>query len=115
MTAVGAAGERGEAIGVLDKRHIIAREGFNRWLVPPAALAIHLCIGMAYGFSVFWLPLSRAVGIDQPLACSDAGFFTLLFATRCDWPVSMLGWTYTLFFVFLGSSAALFGHWLETA
>ena len=39
----------------------IAKAGFNRWLVPPAALAIHLCIGMAYGFSVFWLPLGRAV------------------------------------------------------
>ena len=39
--------------------------GFNRWLVPPAALCIHLCIGMAYGFCVFWLPLSRAIGIDR--------------------------------------------------
>lgn len=37
----------------LDKSRIIAKPGFNRWLVPPAALAIHLCIGMAYGFSVF--------------------------------------------------------------
>ena len=47
----------------LSKERIIAGEGFNRWLVPPAALAIHLCIGMAYGFSVFWLPLSKALGI----------------------------------------------------
>ena len=46
--------------GWLDKERTIAGRGFNRWLVPPAALAIHLCIGMAYGFSVFWLPLSRA-------------------------------------------------------
>ena len=46
--------------GILDKERIIAGPGFNRWLVPPAALAIHLCIGMAYGFSVFWLPLSKA-------------------------------------------------------
>jgi MFS family permease len=102
-------------IGVLDKQRTIAAPGFNRWLVPPAALAIHLSIGMAYGFSVFWLPLSRAVGIDKPVACSDAGFLTYLFSSSCDWPVSMLGWTYTLFFVFLGSAAALFGHWLETA
>ena len=51
--------------GFLDKERIIAGPGFNRWLVPPAALAIHLCIGMAYGFSVFWLPLSRAIGIDE--------------------------------------------------
>ena len=56
----------------LSRERIIARPGFNRWLVPPAALAIHLCIGMAYGFSVFWLPLSRAVGITESIACSKA-------------------------------------------
>lgn len=103
------------ASSLLDKRRTIARPGFNRWLVPPAALAIHLSIGMAYGFSVFWLPLARAVGIQQPVTCSDTGFLSLITSTRCDWPVSMLGWTYTLFFVLLGSSAALFGHWLERA
>ena len=48
----------------LSRERIVAGPGFNRWLVPPAALAIHLCIGMAYGFSVFWLPLSKALGID---------------------------------------------------
>jgi MFS family permease len=85
--------------GLLDKQRTIAKPGFNRWLVPPAALAIHLSIGMAYGFSVFWLPLSRAVGITQ----SAPG----------DWKISTLGWMYTLFFVFLGSSAAVFGRWLE--
>ena len=47
--------------GLLDRERIIATAGFNRWLVPPAALCIHLCIGMAYGFSVFWLPLSQAI------------------------------------------------------
>jgi MFS family permease len=103
------------APGLLDKERTIAAPGFNRWLVPPAALAIHLSIGMAYGFSVFWLPLARAIGIQQPVTCGDAGFLTLITSTRCDWPVSMLGWTYTLFFVLLGSSAALFGHWLEKA
>ncbi len=100
---------------LLDKERTIAAPGFNRWLVPPAALAIHLSIGMAYGFSVFWLPLARAIGIQQPATCGDAGFLSLITSTQCDWPVSMLGWTYTLFFVLLGSSAALFGHWLETA
>jgi MFS family permease len=98
---------------LLDKERTIAPPGFNRWLVPPAALAIHLSIGMAYGFSVFWLPLARAIGIDEPAGCAGAGFVELVTSTRCDWPVSMLGWTYTLFFVLLGSSAALFGHWLE--
>ena len=94
----------------------MAGPGFNRWLVPPAALAVHLCIGMAYGFSVFWLPLSRAVGIAAPLACpTGMPFFTTLVSTTCDWPISRLGWMYTLFFVVLGASAALFGGWLERA
>ena len=41
------------APGLLDRERTVAGPKFNRWLVPPAALAIHLCIGMAYGFSVF--------------------------------------------------------------
>jgi len=85
--------------GLLSRERIIAQPGFNRWLVPPAALAIHLSIGMAYGFSVFWLPLSRSIGITKP--------------APGDWKISTLGWMFTLFFVFLGSSAALFGAWLE--
>ena len=48
-------------LSFLDRERTVAQPGFNRWLVPPAALCIHLCIGMAYGFSVFWLPLSRAI------------------------------------------------------
>ncbi len=104
------------AFGFLDRSHTIAEPGFNRWLVPPAALAIHLCIGMAYGFSVFWLPLSRAIGITAPVACpADMGLVGELFTTTCDWKISSLGWMYTLFFVFLGSSAAIWGGWLEKA
>jgi MFS family permease len=100
----------------LDKKHTIAGAGFNRWLVPPAALAIHLCIGMAYGFSVFWLPLSRAVGITESVSCPvEMSFMAQMFSSTCDWPISMLGWMYTLFFVFLGLSAWLFGGWLEHA
>ena len=100
----------------LDKERTIAGPGFNRWLVPPAALAIHLCIGMAYGFSVFWLPLSRAIGLTQSVACgADMDFFAKVFSTTCDWQISMLGWMFSLFFVFLGLAAALFGGWLEHA
>jgi MFS family permease len=100
--------------GLLDRERIIAKPGFNRWLVPPAALAIHLCIGMAYGFSVFWLPLSQAIGITKPVPCpADMTFASMVVATTCDWKVADLGWMYTLFFVVLGSSAALFGGWLE--
>ncbi len=103
--------------GFFSKEHIIAPSNYNRWLVPPAALAIHLCIGMAYGFSVFWLPLSKAIGIKEPLQCSvDIGFLQELYITNCDWKISTLGWMYTLFFLcFLGSSAALWGGWLEHA
>jgi hypothetical protein len=64
MTTLSSAGTMsGAGAGILDREHTIAKAGFNRWLVPPAALCIHLCIGMAYGFSVFWLPLSRAGGL----------------------------------------------------
>ena len=101
--------------GLLTRERIVARPGFNRWLVPPCALAVHLCIGMAYGFSVFWLPLSRAVGIDAPTACTDMSLLDELFTRSCDWSISSLGWMYTLFFVFLGFSAAIWGGWLEKA
>ena len=100
----------------LSKARTIARPGFNRWLVPPAALAIHLCIGMAYGFSVFWLPLSQAIGITAPVACSpEMSLWQELFVQDCDWRISTLGWMYTLFFIFLGCSAALWGGWVEKA
>lgn len=100
--------------GLLSKERTRARPGFNRWLVPPAALAIHLSIGMAYGFSVFWLPLSQAVGVTAPVPCpADMGFLQRVFSTTCDWRISWLNVMYTLFFIFLGSAAAVCGHWLE--
>ncbi len=103
----------GDIAGILDRERIIATAGFNRWLVPPAALCIHLCIGMAYGFSVFWLPLSRALGITASKACPDMTLAQELFTTTCDWRVASMGWMFTLFFVVLGVSAALWGGWLE--
>lgn len=111
----------------LSKERITAGSGFNRWLVPPAALAVHLSIGMAYGFSVFWKPLGNVLKGDdgQPLAACAAGATTFgdklagtakaLFATDCNWTQFDLGWMYTLFFVLLGCSAALWGGWLERA
>ncbi len=101
----------------LSKERTIAAPGFNRWLVPPSALAIHLCIGMAYGFSVFWLPLSKLMQTaGTGAACGkDVSFFDQLFTTQCDWTVTTLGLMYTLFFVFLGCSAAIWGGWLERA
>ena len=105
MTSAGA--------GVLDRERTVATAGFNRWLVPHAALCIHLCIGMAYGFSVFWLPLSRALGVTAPKACPDMSLMQELFTTTCDWRVASMGWMFTLFFVVLGVSAAIWGGWLE--
>jgi len=126
MTSMDRAASADEVIGLLDKERIIAPANYNRWLVPPAALAIHLCIGMAYGFSVFWVPLGRAVGVSQGLdkavPCpGDATTFFgkvaitghALFATDCDWTQFDLGWMFTLFFVLLGTSAAIWGGWLE--
>ena len=100
--------------GLLARSRTIASAGFNRWTVPPAALAIHLCIGMAYGFSVFWLPLTRQLGIDHSIAPPEGtSVLTMLFTTQYDWRVSDVTVLYTLFFVFLGSAAAIWGGWLE--
>src|SRR5580658_7698514 len=99
--------------GILDRERTIAKAGYNRWLVPPAALCIHLCIGMAYGFSVFWLPLSKALGITTSTACPDMTLAQELVTTTCDWRIASMGWMFTLFFVVLGLSAALWGGWLE--
>ncbi len=113
--------------GLLDRERIIATAGFNRWMVPPAALCIHLCIGMAYGFSVFWKPLENALvdaeGKVLPLCSAGAttfsekaaGTLTALTATDCNWSQFDLGWMYTFFFVILGLSAAVWGGWLERA
>ncbi|MBN8911469.1 MAG: MFS transporter, partial [Rhizobiales bacterium] len=121
-----AAGAQAES-GWLDREAIVAKPGFNRWMVPPAALCIHLCIGMAYGFSVFWKPLQGALlGADgKPIAECSAGAVTFtekaagtlraLFATDCNWSQFDLGWMYTFFFVLLGVSAAIWGGWLERA
>jgi MFS family permease len=114
MAAIGQVGTMsGTGAGILDRERTIATAGFNRWLVPPAALCIHLCIGMAYGFSVFWLPLSRALGVNAPKTCPDMSLMQELFTTTCDWRVASIGWMYTLFFVLLGVSAAIWGGWLE--
>ena len=125
MAAIGST--KGEAPGLLERARIIATAGFNRWMVPPAALCIHLCIGMAYGFSVFWKPLQGAlVGADGKALpeCSAgavtfgekaAGTLKALTATDCNWSQFDLGWMYTFFFVLLGVSAAIWGGWLERA
>src|SRR6202042_1463882 len=84
---------------ILSRSRTIAGPGYNRWLVPPAALCIHLCIGQAYAFSVFNLPLTRLLGISQ----SAPG----------DWKLTDVGWIFSIAIVFLGASAAVFGRWVE--
>ena len=113
MTTYDLAGA-GSASGLLDRERTVARPGFNRWLVPPAALAIHLCIGMSYGLSVFWLPLTHALAGPQD-SCKDISIGEALITTSCNWRVSDLVVTFTIGIVVLGVSAALFGGWLERA
>jgi len=86
-------------LSFLDREHTVAPVGYSRWLVPPAALAIHLSIGQAYAFSVFNLPLSRLIGGAQ--------------SSAADWKLSTIGWVFSVAIVFLGVSAAVFGRWVE--
>src|SRR5271155_4377087 len=82
-----------------DRESTIAGPGFNRFLVPPAALAVHLCIGQAYAFSTFNLPLTKMIGLTQ----SAPG----------DWNLKDLGWIFSIAIAVLGASAAFFGRWVE--
>jgi len=84
----------------LDRSHSVAPPGFNRWLVPPAALCIHLAIGQAYAFSVFSKPMSMLLGVSAPAAG--------------DWKITDIGWIFSLAIVFLGLSAAFGGKWVES-
>ncbi|NBV23540.1 MAG: MFS transporter [Proteobacteria bacterium] len=76
----------------LSREATVAAPGFNRWLVPPAAIAVHMCIGEVYGFSVFNVPLTQA----------GAG-----------WTIPQVGWIYSIALFMLGMSAAVFGKWVE--
>ncbi len=103
------------AMPFLSKERIVAGPGFNRWLVPPAALAIHLCIGMAYGFSVFWLPMSKLIGNADATACANLGFLSALTTTSCNWTVPQVTHIFETFIAVLGISGAIWGSWLEHA
>jgi MFS family permease len=89
----------GHVPGLLNRERTIAGIGFSRWMVPPAALCVHLCIGQAYAFSVFNLPMTRLIGITQ--------------SAPDDWKLTDLGWIFSLAIFFLGVSAALLGRWVE--
>ena len=83
---------------ILDRSHTVAKPGFSRWMVPPAALCVHLCIGQAYAFSVFNLPMTKLLGITK--------------SVPGDWTKPELGCIFSLAILFLGLSAAVFGRWL---
>ena len=85
--------------GLLHRERTIAGVGFSRWMVPPAALCVHLCIGQAYAFSVFNLPMTKLIGITQ--------------STPDDWKLTDLGWIFSIAIMVLGGSAALLGRWVE--
>nr|WP_181449222.1 OFA family MFS transporter [Nonomuraea aridisoli] len=52
------------ADGFLSRSRTVAPSGWTRWLVPPAALSVHLAIGQAYAWSVFKPPLEQALGLS---------------------------------------------------
>jgi len=86
-------------LAFLHKSHIVAEPGYNRWRVPPASIAIHLCIGSVYAWSVFNLALTRELGVVS--------------AGADDWSLSSVVWIFSVAIVFLGLSAAFAGKWLE--
>ena len=86
-------------LSFLDRSHTVGKPGFSRWMVPPAALCVHLCIGQAYAFSVFNLPMTKLLGVSQ--------------STPADWKLTELGWIFSLAIFFLGVSSAVFGRWVE--
>ncbi|MCZ4238679.1 MFS transporter [Alteromonas sp. I10] len=87
------------ALAFLRKENIVAPVGYNRWRVPPASIAIHLCIGSVYAWSVFNTPLTRDLGV----VASSAN----------DWSLSSVVWIFSVAIVCLGLAAAFAGKWLE--
>ena len=86
-------------LDILSKKHIVAKEGFNRWLIAPAALGIHLCIGSVYAWSLFNPALIKRLGVVTSAAD--------------DWTLKSVVWIFTVAIVFLGLAAAVGGKWLE--
>jgi MFS family permease len=80
------------SLALLDRQHTVARPGFNRWLIPPAALAVHLCIGQVYATSVYKASLVK----------------------HFDSSLTSIGIIFSIAIVMLGVSAAVFGTWVDT-
>ena len=86
--------------GFLSKEHIIASPDYNRWRVPLASIAIHLCIGSVYAWSIYNPSLTRVYGVVA--------------SSGDDWSLSEVVWVFTVAIVFLGLAAAFAGKWLES-
>ena len=86
--------------GFLSKEHIIAAPDYNRWRVPLASIAIHLCIGSVYAWSIYNPSLTRVYGVVA--------------SSGDDWSLSEVVWVFTVAIVFLGLAAAFAGKWLES-
>ncbi|MEZ5607483.1 MAG: OFA family MFS transporter [Burkholderiaceae bacterium] len=100
MTSANSTGSgSGSLLPFLDRAHTVAKPGYSRWMVPPAALCVHLCIGQAYAFSVFNLPMTKLLGIKA--------------SAEGDWKLTELGWIFSIAMLFLGLSSAVFGRWVE--
>ena len=83
----------------LHKSNIVAKPGFNRWLVPPASIAIHLCIGSVYAWSMFNPALVKVLGVVT--------------SSGDDWNLGQVVWIFSVAIVSLGLAAAYAGKWLE--
>jgi MFS family permease len=98
----------------LDRSHTVAGPGFSRWLVPPAALCVHLCIGQAYAFSVFNKPMTKLLGISQSTAPANwQSNLDWVQSLPDDWSIPAIGWIFSIAIFFLGLSSAVFGRWVE--
>ncbi len=80
------------SLALLDRQHTVAKPGFNRWLIPPAALAVHLCIGQVYATSVYKASLVK----------------------HFDTTLTSIGIIFSIAIVMLGISAAIFGTWVDS-
>ena len=73
-----------DALSFLDREHTVAKPGYNRWLIPPAALAIHLCIGQVYATSVYKTAPGRALP-HEPQTSSGRDLLTVEIYASASW------------------------------
>jgi MFS family permease len=102
-------------LAFLDKARTIAQPSYTRWLMPPAALCVHLCIGQIYAFSVFNIPMTKLLGVTAtaPPGGWNLSQLSTIPSAPGDWTLPELGWIFSVAIFVLGLSAALLGRWVE--